>query len=202
MYNGKTQMSLLTLLLKEAQSRGLVDQTKTSLSAADAFFLVRDMPYKRASSREPQTTIKEWQGTCSGKHYLLKAVFNELNLPCKLMACTLYMPSHILQHLPAEMQRLFASSAIPDVHNYLLVSHNAQEVIVDATWPPETEKFGLPINTDFDLEKDMKLYAEPMERFVVPEKADPKAYKDDLLRAHFSSEELRLRDKLFSLLFG
>jgi hypothetical protein len=195
-------MSVLTLLLEEAQSRGLVDPAKASLSVADAFFLVRDMPYKRASDRDPQTTIKEWQGTCSGKHYLLKAVFNELSLACKLMACTLYLPSHILQHLPAELQRVFASSAIPDVHNYLLVSHNAREVIVDATWPLETEKFGLPINKEFDLENDMKLYGEPVKRFVVPETVDPQAYKDDLLRSHFSSEELKLRDKFFSLLFS
>jgi hypothetical protein len=195
-------MSLYTLLLEEAQSRGLADPRRTLLSAADAFFLVRDMPYKRASSREPQITIREWQGTCSGKHYLLRAIFNELNLPCKLMACTLYMPSHILQYLPAEVQRLFASSAIPDVHNYLLVSHNAREVVVDATWSPEMERFGLPINKDFDLERDMKLYGEPMERFVVPEEVDPQAYKDDLLSTHFSGEELKLREKFFSILFG
>jgi hypothetical protein len=195
-------MSLHTLLLEEAQRRGLADPRKTLLSAADAFFLVRDMPYKRASSREPQTTIKEWQGTCSGKHYLLKSVFNELNLPCKLMACTLYLPSRILQHLPPEVQTLFASSAIPDVHNYLLVSHNTHEVIVDATWPPETERFGLPINKEFNLEKDMQLYGEPMERFVVPEAVDPQTYKDDLLSTHFSSQELKIRDKFFSLLFS
>ena len=30
-----------------------------------------------ASNRDPETTINEWRGTCSGKHYLLQKLQNQ-----------------------------------------------------------------------------------------------------------------------------
>ena len=46
------------------------------------------MTYQRASDRQPETLIREWRGTCSGKHYLLQALFAELGIPARLIACT------------------------------------------------------------------------------------------------------------------
>ena len=54
-------MLLETLKLKAVEN-GLVSP-KDEIDAAKAFYLVRDMPYQRASSREPETTIDEWRGT-------------------------------------------------------------------------------------------------------------------------------------------
>jgi len=49
---------LLSMLEAESQRRGLVHPGQ-DIDAKAAFALVRDMPYKRASSRAPETVIQE-----------------------------------------------------------------------------------------------------------------------------------------------
>ena len=68
---------LLESLEYKAIKKGLI-RPDAEIDAETAFTLVRDMPYIRASSRDPEITICEWRGTCSGKHYLLKTLFDEL----------------------------------------------------------------------------------------------------------------------------
>ena len=58
------------------------------VDAKAAFALVRDMPYQRASTREPEAIIQEWRGTCSGKHYLLDQIFREEGLESRVIMCT------------------------------------------------------------------------------------------------------------------
>jgi len=78
---------LLELLKTKAVDLGLVSPD-AEVTLEHAYYLVRDMPYSRASSREPETIISEWRGTCSGKHYLLKKLFAELGYDSDLIACT------------------------------------------------------------------------------------------------------------------
>ena len=66
-------MRLIEMLSAEAAVREQIE-TGSQVDLATAFQLVRDMPYQRASDRQPATLIREWRGTCSGKHYLLKAL--------------------------------------------------------------------------------------------------------------------------------
>ena len=75
--NLKSDFNLVDLLKQEAVKRGFINRS-TNIDLDLAFCLVRDMPYRRASSRAPEATIREWQGTCSGKHYLLKVLYAEL----------------------------------------------------------------------------------------------------------------------------
>ena len=78
---------LLDTLKSEAIQRSLL-KPEEGIDLKKAFLLVRDMPYTRASSRDSETIIHEWRGTCSGKHYLLKKLFAELGYQSKLIACT------------------------------------------------------------------------------------------------------------------
>lgn len=78
---------LLETLKSKAVEHGLL-QPEDKIDAEQAFLLVRDMPYIRASSRDPEVIIREWRGTCSGKHYLLKGLFAELGYKSRLIACT------------------------------------------------------------------------------------------------------------------
>jgi hypothetical protein len=55
---------LIETLKLEAVERGLL-KPEEPIDVEKAFLLVRDMPYTRASSREPEITIREWRGTCS-----------------------------------------------------------------------------------------------------------------------------------------
>jgi len=187
-------MSLLDLLKSEAINRGLLDSGAV-LDAGLVFPLVRDMPYQRASDRRPKTTIAEWRGTCSGKHYLLQMLFEELGLPSTLIACTSITPVDPDEVEP-EMQQLYeaANRRFVDVHNYLLVSvPDGSQMVVDATWPLSTKKFGMVVNEDFILGQDQELATKPVETWVVPPDSDAQAFKDQLLKEHFTPAELQFR---------
>lgn len=188
-------MILLNLLKSEAINRGLLD-LGTVLDAGRVFSLVRDMPYQRASDRRPETTIAEWRGTCSGKHYLLQKLFDELGLPTRLIACTsitLVDPDEV----EPEMQQLYeaAKRRFVDVHNYLLVTvPDGNQMVVDATWPLSTKEFGMVVNEDFILGQDQELATKPVETWVVPPGSDAQEFKDQLLKEHFTPAELQFRE--------
>lgn len=187
-------MSLVELLRKEAVRRALLPP-KATIDPATAFRLVRDMPYRRASDRQPQTIIREWCGTCSGKHYLLKALFAELGLPATVMACTVSVrpdPATLPPPLAEILQQ--SDGVFVDVHNYLLVHLPDGDMIVDATWPLSAQKYGFVVNENFRLGDDQRIASEPLASWPVPEDEDPQAFKQRLLQKHFSPAQLAARD--------
>jgi len=188
-------MCLLNKFKSEAVKRDLI-HSQDELDPALAFSLVRDMPYRRASNRRPETTITEWRGTCSGKHYLLHALFNELHLPSQIIACTTITPvkpkdiPQFLFHLYESANRHFV-----DVHNYLLVDVPGDgQMVVDATWPLSARKAGMVVNETFILGQDQQLAAEPLEVFAVPDGCDPQEFKEQLLQKQFTPSELEFRE--------
>lgn len=187
-------MSLIQQLQKTAVLRGLLEP-ETAVDAATAFRLVRDMPYMRASSRQPETIIAEWRGTCSGKHYLLKALFAELGLPARVIACTTEVRLDPAA-MPEPLRSLLAASngRFVDVHNYLILTLPDGEMIVDATWPLNTRPFGLVVNDAFVPGTDQQIAYTPHKQWVVPDTGDPQQFKETLLRQEFTPEELAHRD--------
>lgn len=188
---------LLNLIKSEAIRQGLIAPT-AEINAALAFALVRDMPYRRASDRRPETTIAEWRGTCSGKHYLLQALFAELGLPSHVMACTTVYPIDP-DDVPESQRRLYeaANRRFVDVHNYLLVElPEGSQMAVDATWPLSARKAGLTVNETFILGQDHRLAAVPLESWQIPPDRDPQEFKDELLRVHFTPDELEFREEV------
>jgi hypothetical protein len=153
------------------------------------------MTYQRASDRQPQTLIREWRGTCSGKHYLLKALFAELGLRSRLIACTTETridPDQAHERLRPILER--GDGRVVDVHNYLILQHSQGEMVVDATWPAEYKQFGLVVNEDFVPGEDQQLAAEPQEIWEVPPDNDPQEFKDQILKECFSPHELAVRE--------
>jgi hypothetical protein len=194
-------MRLITLLKSEAVRRGLLDP-HAEIDPATAFALVRDMPYRRASDRRPETIIAEWQGTCSGKHYLLQALFAELGLPSQVMACTSVLP--IEPHgITPELFPLYeaANRRFVDVHNYLLLTLDGdRSMIVDATWPLSMRASGKVVNEQFILGQDQQIAQSPIESWPVPAGQDPQEFKDLLLRTHFTPAELEFREVIIQWL--
>lgn len=187
-------MRLNTQLHAEAVKRGLLDE-RAAMDEATAFYLVRDMPYIRASSREPATIIREWRGTCSGKHYLLKAIYAEMGIPSRLIACTSVTeiaPERLDPLLRPIMER--GNGRFVDVHNYLILELPEGDMVVDATWPVSVKDTGLVVNEVFIPGQDQRLACTPVQSWVVPDDQDPQEFKDYLLTAHFSPEELAVRD--------
>jgi hypothetical protein len=195
-------MNLLDLLAAEAARRDLF-AADSAMDAATAFRLVRDMPYIRASSREPETIIREWRGTCSGKHYLLQALFAELGLTARLIACT-SVRQFTPETLPPALYELLApaNGRFVDVHNYLILElPDGGEMIVDATWPQASKVFGLVVNEHFVWGEDQAIAAEPQQNWVVPPGEDAQAFKEDhLLATHFTPEELAAREAFLQAL--
>lgn len=187
-------MGLINLLQTEAQKRGLLAKGSV-IDAATAFRLVRDMPYIRASSREPETILREWRGTCSGKHYLLKGLLAGLGIPSRLIACTAVTEINP-GSLPPPLRSIMEAGdfRFVDVHNYLILNLPDGEMVVDATWPLDAKGTGLVVNETFSLGHDQKIACTPLQTWVVPDNQDPQAFKDHLLTKHFSTEELAVRE--------
>ena len=193
-------MSILELLKSEAIQRELIEPS-AKIDARAAYTLVRDMPYKRASDRQPKTLIREWRGTCSGKHYLLKAIFAELGLSARLMACT-NVTQFDLRKEPDAVRDILADvdGRFVDVHNYLVLDLPGGEMIVDATWPLSAKRFDLPVNESFKLGENQRIACTPLETWVVPEGSDPQTFKEKLLEENFSPRELAARDEFIRAL--
>jgi len=194
--------SLLTLLQTEAVSRGLLSPDETP-NPATVFYLVRDMPYQRASDRRPQTIIREWRGTCSGKHYLLAALFRELGLDARVLAGVLRYRPDPAKTLPQLLALLAPVDGVfVDVHNWIEILLPDGPMSVDATWPAFLKPFGFSVNETFELGRSQEL-AYPIEIgnvYVVPADVDPQDFKDQLLKEHFTPEELAAREAFIQAL--
>jgi len=188
-------MSVIEKFKTKAINLGLL-KPEDDIEAQTAFRLVRDMPYTRASSRDPQTTIREWRGTCSGKHYLLKALFSELGIPSQLIACTTVV--HIdPKDLRGKLRKLMEESngRFVDVHNYLVIDLPEGETIIDATWPLLTRGMGTVVNENFVPGEHHQIACDPIETWVIPDDRNPQGFKDELLNDHFTVEELKHREE-------
>jgi hypothetical protein len=196
-------MSLLDLLKTEAVKRDLIEQNR-ELDPELVFTLVRDMPYQRAINRDPETIINEWRGTCSGKHYLLQALFAELGLQSEIVACT-SAEEVDPKDIPESIQPLYeaANRRFVDVHNYLLLTvPSGDQMIVDATFPLSAKDSGLVVNEHFVMGEDQKLVAKPLKTFTIPPGRDPQAFKDELLQEYFTPTELEFREVVIEALSG
>ncbi len=173
--------SLLSLLEQEGRNRGFLSSDGV-LTPERAFALVRDMPYRRASSRKPDAIVEEWRGTCSGKHYLLADIFRELGLESQVIMCTHRFTPDNTRHFPPELRDLVAVSPIPDVHTYLRVNTAEGWTVVDATWPSSAEPLGMTVNPVFQPGSDMTLACNPIDTLAVAEGQDPQEFKEQLIQ--------------------
>ena len=185
--------SLVSLLETESRIRGLMAEGE-ALTAVRAFSLVRDMPYRRASSRRPEAIVEEWRGTCSGKHYLLANIFAELGLENRAIMCTHRFTAENTGHFPAMLRELVAKSHVPDVHTYLRVKTSEGWMVVDATWPSSAGPLGMPVNREFKAGWDMTIACDPIETLPVPEGRDPQEFKEQVI-AEFCRESSTVRDE-------
>ena len=185
--------TLTTLLEQTARARGLM-AAGDPLTAPAAFDLVRDMPYQRASSRDPEAIIEEWRGTCSGKHYLLADIFRELGLESQVIMCTHRFTPENTGHFPPELRELAAVSPVPDVHTYLRVKTPEGWTVVDATWPSSAGPLGMTVNREFKPGSDMTIACDPIETLPVPEGQDPQEFKEQVIR-EFCGASSGVRDE-------
>jgi hypothetical protein len=184
--------SLASLLEQESRKRGCLSADEP-LTVERAFALVRDMPYRRASSRKPEATIEEWRGTCSGKHYLLADLFRELGLESQVIMCTHRFTAENTGHFPVDLRELVSVSPVPDVHTYLRVNTAQGWTVVDATWPSSAGPLGMTVNREFRPGSDMTVACDAIGTLPVPEGRDPQEFKEELI-ADFCGANSKVRD--------
>ena len=187
--------ALLTLFRAEAERRELLAPGAT-LPPERVYELVRDMPYGRASAPQPQITIREWRGTCSGKHYLLQSLIEELGFSTILIACTSEFTAANSPWLPPELGATVEKRPVPDLHDFLRVQINTTAegdawMTVDATWPLASRELGLPVNERWRRGHDMLVACDPIELFHVPEDADPHAFEQQLIKREIGDQAER-----------
>ena len=151
--------TLLSLLEQESRRRNLIADDER-LTAAAAFALVRDMPYQRASTREPEAIVREWRGTCSGKHYLLDAIFRDFGMDSRVIMCTHRFTRENTGHFPEDLKSLVSREPVPDVHTYIRLKTEMGWMNVDATWPSSAGPLGMPVNRTFTEGKDMGIISD------------------------------------------
>ena len=191
---------LLESLKAKAIERGLLKPGE-EIDLEKAFILVRDMPYIRASSRDPETIIREWRGTCSGKHYLLKGLFTELGYSSRLIACTavtMIDPMMVTGKLRELLRQ--SNGRFVDVHNYLVLELPGKEMVVDATWSLDTKGTGTVVNERFVPGEDQQIACQPVKTWVVPEDRNAQEFKDEILKESFTPEELAHREEFIKAL--
>ena len=191
---------LLIILKLAAIQRGLLKPGE-EINLEKAYYLVRDMPYIRASSRDPETIIREWRGTCSGKHYLLKRLFAELGYSSRLIACTavtMIDPMMVTGKLRELLRQ--SNGRFVDVHNYLVLELPGGEMIVDATWSLDTKGSGTVVNEYFVPGEDQQIACKPVKTWVVPEDRNAQEFKDEILKENFTPEELAHREEFIKAL--
>ena len=171
---------LLSLLEQEGRGRGFLAYGEP-LTRERASSLVRDMPYRRASSRRPEAIINEWRGACSGKHYLLADVFSELGLESQVMMCAHQFTPDNTRYFPSGLRELVAVDPIPDVHTYLRMHTGQGWTVVDATWPSSAGPLGMTVNLCFSPSTDMTLAYDPIETLLVPADQEPREFKELLI---------------------
>jgi hypothetical protein len=186
-------LTLLSRLEQECRRRDLVADDE-KLAPASAFALVRDLPYQRASSREPEAIVREWRGTCSGKHYLLDAVFRELGMDARVIMCTHRFTRENTGHFPAGLKSLVSREPVPDVHTYIRLETGVGWMNVDGTWPSRAASLGMPVNRTFTEGQDMAIACDPIDSFVVPTGDDPQVFKEQLI-AEFCGSSSTIRDE-------
>ena len=158
------------------------------VDAGGVFALIRDMPYQRASSREPEAIIREWRGTCSGKHYLLDALFREMGHDSRVVMCTHNFTPENTAHFPEPLRSEVSQGPLPDVHTYVRLHTEAGWMKVDATWPQSARALGMAINDRFIPGVDMDVACSPIEVFDVPDGVDPQTFKEELIEVHCGSD--------------
>lgn len=176
-------MPLLHAFRTAAIARGLIEDG-TIIDAAQAFALVRDMPYERASEPRPETVIEDWRGTCSSKHLLLGALLRELGRDNVVMTVLHEFTPRNSPWLPPTLLAEVQSEPVPDVHNFLMVEDEAGWFAVDATWPVAAKALGLTVNEEWRPGRNMEIAADVDEVYDTPEDEHPLDFKARVLDHH------------------
>ena len=126
---------------------------------------VRDIPFGSIGSRDPYKVYQANKGTCSGKNFLIKELFNEIGVETKDMIClqrwkdlTWYPDDEYnVVDLPDYLMKLFENNEIVDFHNYVKIYVDGKWVQLDVTIDAPLKALGFHVVENWDGKTDMPL---------------------------------------------
>lgn len=126
---------------------------------------VRDIPFGSIGSRDPYAVYQANKGTCSGKNFLIKELFNEIGVKTKDMIClqrwkdltwfpddeygVVKLPDHLMTH--------FENNEIIDFHNYVKILVDDRWVQLDVTIDAPLKALGFHVVENWNGKSDMPL---------------------------------------------
>jgi hypothetical protein len=120
-----------------------------------AFERIRDIPYGNIGSRNPYDVLMANQGTCSGKHALLKLVLEALGYEVQSWFARHDFRRFPIHPWPPEL-REFQEMTLPDYHDFLKVHIDERWVTIDAIFDPPLKNLGFPVQ-DWNGISEMQL---------------------------------------------
>ncbi len=127
----------------------------------NVFEKVRDIPYGYTSSRGPNDVYRQNKGTCSGKHALLKALYQKIGIGTKDFIA-LHRFKDLKVNYPPEITAILDRSDIIDPHNFIKIFVDNKWITVDATWDKPLKKIGFVVNENWDGKTEMQLCVLPI----------------------------------------
>lgn len=111
--------------------------------------LVAKIPYGQGRSvSEVLETNKV--GTCTGKHLVLGACFDELGIEYKNVVCTFRWGDQSIKY-PENLRKILEEGEWEHGHNFLQVKTDEEFFDIDVTWNPELKPYGfLALPEDWD----------------------------------------------------
>lgn len=154
---------------------------------------LRDIPYMAIQELSnpvtgPAGLLKQNQGSCSPKHYLLAEYFKQLSIPVKY--CTyIFSWKKSLLKWPQEIKDLAEQLPEKLSHLALKANLNNQWVAVDATWDPPLKKAGFLVNENWDGLSNTKNAVVPSEEFDHDTLEERVQFQNAFIKS-YTSEEL------------
>lgn len=163
------------------------------------YHAVRNLPYASRGSRHPADVLESREGSCSGKHLLLRDLLRRSGERAEIETVegdfAAGMPE--VDSMPEALRVWVRDGGIRDFHQYVVWRGPAGEAKLDATWPDSLARFGFPVNEDWDGCGDTRIALEPTR--VVGRTEDLVPFKEGLL-ATLTSKEAADRLDFLSLL--
>lgn len=126
-----------------------VDERTAILELAQ---LVSAIPWGEGRTIEEVLHLRK-VGTCTGKHLVLQACFEELGIECRPVVSTFHWHEQEIK-LPKELKDFLDDHHWQHGHNFLQVKNSdGAWVDLDVTWDPALQSFGFwPLPADWDGE--------------------------------------------------
>lgn len=153
----------------------------TRQSMIAIFSRIRDIPYALVAGPgyhtpddSAETMLREGQGSCAPKHYLLAAMFRRLNLSVVYATFPFRWGEQEFRYPPALRDEV---AGLPVAYHLACrVKIGCRFALVDATWDPPLEKAGFPVNLHWDGIAQTRCAVLPLRSHVCPV---PAGYRQD-----------------------